>query len=72
LIGRVTATQSKETNASIVEVYLGTNEAMRPVGSDEEPMTEKRGKAMVVGATKEDDHSGRTCLEIKLSEQGKR
>jgi hypothetical protein len=72
LIRRVTAPQGKETDVSIVEVYLGTNEAMGPVRSDEEQMTEKRGKAMVVGATKEDDHSGRTCLQIKLSEQGKR
>jgi len=49
----------------VVEVYLGTNEAMRPVRIDEISMAEERGNTASVSAADEDDRAGRMRLQIE-------
>ena len=62
LVGRIAASKCKETNAVEIEVYLCTNEAMRPVRIDEKTTTEEGSNSLIVGTTDEDELTGGVSL----------
>ncbi len=58
-------TKSIETDAFVVEIDFGADQAMRPVLGHEESMTEDRSMAAIVSTANENDCAARASLKIQ-------